>query len=356
MVRPDARELINSPDYLAYKINLETENIEFLAVNQQLIRQASFLRRDTIAPDQALIVVPLAEFVPQFDTLNQSIANNPPRFIFHTAYCASTFLSKSLDVEGRSVGLREPQILLDAANAKRLRWKSTTTSLDFTKLPELALGLLQKHAKAHEKLVIKPINSVNNIIPELLQASPSSRSIVLYTDVKNFLCSTLAKGEHGRQRTRAMFDLLRCDFPQLANLRLSDVIRMSDLKLILTFWRLQIEQAQKMLIDFGSDTKIVSLYAEKLINDVSTALPIISEHLQLGISASKMQQIAISDERLRDAKNPQQQFSVQKRAENFHKITDFYAADLENGYHWMTQNNPAVALYPKLGNALAMKS
>jgi hypothetical protein len=263
-------------------------------------------------------------------------------------------LSKSLDVEGYTLGLREPQILLDVANAKRLQWKSTTTNLDFTRLPALALGLLQKHVQAHENLVIKPINSVNNIIPELLRASPNSRSILLYTDARSFLCSTLRKGEHGRQRTRAMFDLLRCDFSQLANLRLTDVIRMSDLKVILTFWRLQIDQAQRTLEIFKLDKKVVSLYAEKLINHPSMVLPAISEHLQLNISSDRIHQIASSDDRLLDAKNPEQQFSVQKRAASFRKVEDFYGADLENGYHWMTQNNPSVTLYPKLGNALEL--
>ena len=354
MTQPNARELINNPDYLAYKINFETESVEYLAINPQVIRQASFLQRDSIAPDQPPIAVPLSEIVSRIETLGQAVAKNPPRFIFHTAYCASTFLSRSLDVKGHTIGLREPQILLDAANAKRLQWKSTTSSLDFSKLPALALGLLQKHSQAHEKLIIKPINSANNIIPELLRASPNSRSILLYTDAKNFLCSTLRKGEHARQRTRAMFDLLRCDFPQLVNLRLTDVIRMSDLKIILTFWRLQIEQAQNSLEGFTGDQKIVSLYAEKLINDASTALPAISEYLQLHISRDKIHQIANSDDRFRDAKNPEQQFSVQKRAASFRKVEDFYGADLENGYHWMTQNNPSVTLYPKLGNTLAL--
>lgn len=354
MVQPDVKELISNPDYLAYKINFETENLEFLATKQQTIQQASFLRRDVIAPDQPLIPVPLSALVSQLGSLSQSVVDNPPRFIFHTAYCASTFLSKSLDVRGHSIGLREPQILLDAANAKRLQWRSTTTHLDYTKLPELALGLLQKHAQADEKLIIKPINSVNNIIPELLRASPSSRSILLYTDAKNFLCSTLRKGEHGRQRTRAMFDLLRCDFPQLANLGLSDVIHMSDLKIILTFWRLQIEQAQQALKTFTNDNKLVSLYAEKLINGAHAALPAISEHLHLGISSSKIQQIASSDDRLRDAKNPEQQFSLQKRADSYRKVEEFYGTDLDNGYHWVTQNNPSVSLYPKLGNALSL--
>jgi len=60
--------------------------------------------------------------------VNQYLDLNPPRFIFHTAFCA-TFLSRCLDVEGVSINLREPQILLDAANAKRLQWRSNTTGL-----------------------------------------------------------------------------------------------------------------------------------------------------------------------------------------------------------------------------------
>ena len=214
------KDLINSPDFLAYKFNFNTENVEFLPIERSEIRQVSSLSRQVIDPGRQLIPVALSELTPLLNSPDQSLTKKPARFIFHTAFCASTFLSRCLDVDGLSVSLREPQLLLDAANAKRLQWRSKTTGLDYRAMPKLALLLLQKHAGPSEKLIIKPINSVNNIISELLQLTGSGKSLMLYTDAKNFLLSTLRKGEESKYTVRAMFDLIRCDFPHLANLGL----------------------------------------------------------------------------------------------------------------------------------------
>ena len=182
-------DLIHNKNYLAYKFNFNTENVEFLPIKPGEVRQVSALKLEYFDADRQLIPVSLSEFLPLVNTPKDALKKSPAQFIFHTAFCASTFLSRCLDVDGFSVSLREPQILLDAANAKRLQWKSRTTPLNYSHMPKLALSLLQKHATPNERLLIKPINSVNNIIPELLQITGSAKSLLLYTDARNFLLS-----------------------------------------------------------------------------------------------------------------------------------------------------------------------
>jgi len=305
-----------------------------------------------IEPGRNFISVPLSELVPLLNSSTQSLHENPPRFIFHTAFCASTFLSRCLDVDGISVCLREPQILLDAANAKRLQWRSGTTSLDFRSWPKLALMLLQKHAAPTEKLIIKPINSVNNIISELMQITGSGKSLMLYTDARNFLLSTLKKGEDSKYMVRAMFDLIRCDFPQLANLRLSDTIHMTDLKVILTLWRLQIEQAEQALKVFFPKRAMSALYGEHLIANTHEALLSANRFLELGIPDNRVEEIVNSDQRFADAKNAGERFSVERRKEAYEKLERFYGDELDKGLNWMVQNNPGTRLVPRLTGTL----
>jgi hypothetical protein len=347
------KDLINSPNYLAYKFNFSTENIEFLPIERSEIRQVSSLSRQIIDSSRQLIPVPLAELAPLLKSPDQSLLENPPRFIFHTAFCASTFLSRCLDVDGVSVSLREPQLLLDAANAKRLQWRSKSTGLDYRDLPKLALLLLQKHAKPSEKLIIKPINSVNNIISELLRLTGSGKSLMLYTDAKNFLLSTLKKGEESKNTVRAMFDLIRCDFPHLVNLRLTDTIQMTDLKVILTLWRLQIEQAEQALQHFSPGNLMASVYGERLIENPLETLRAANQFLDLGIPAGQIDAIVSSDSRFNDAKNTGQRFSVEGRKEAYLKVENFYGAELDNGLRWMVQNNPGTRLNPKMSGSLA---
>ena len=347
------QDVINSPDYLAYKFNFETENVEFLPVDAGEICRVSALKHEYIDPTRKLIPVPIGKLTGLLHTNSQALLEKPPRFIFHTAFCASTFLSRCLDVKGVSTGLREPQLLLDAANAKRLLWRSKTTQLDYRQLARLALILLQKHARPGETLVIKPINSVNNIISELLEATGQTRSLMLYTDAKNFMLSTLRKGEGGKHTIRAMFDLLRCDFPHLANLSLSAMIHMTDWNIILTLWRLQIDQAERALRQYSGKQVMASLYGEELIHNPLESIRQANRFLDLGISEEQISAILESDKRFEDAKASGQRFSVKKRDETYQKLEQFYGAELEQIFKWMLRNNPSVKLNPQLSAKLA---
>ncbi|MFT6101263.1 MAG: hypothetical protein ACJAYF_003826 [Arenicella sp.] len=347
----DAKQLIDDPSYLAYKLDFTTESIEFLSLAEGDLTNATWLTREVLGSDTPSITVPLVEVV-RYINSQPVPASKPPCFIFHTAYCASTFLSRCLAVDGVSVSLREPQLLLDAANAKRLQWRSHTCNIDFRHLPLLALRLLHKHAEPHETLIIKPINSVNNIISELLQASGSSKALMLYTDARNFLLSTLKKGEEAKQRQRSMFDLLRCDFPHLSQLGLSDAIHLSDLKISLTLWRLQLEQAEQTLRRPASIGSMRSLHAETLIKQKNRVLHEANEFLQLGIASDVVSDLALGDLSTRDAKDINSRFSVSERQASYQKIEDFYGADLINGYQWLINNNPSTSLTPTLSGSL----
>jgi len=350
--QPAVKDVINSSKYLAYKFNFDTENVEFLPIERSEIRRANSLSKEFIDPDRKFISVPLSELIHLLNAPGTRLVENPTRFIFHTAFCASTFLSRCLDVDGVSVCLREPQLLLDAANAKRLQWRSRTTALDYRSWPKLALLLLQKHAGPSEKLIIKPVNSVNNIIAELLQITGFGKSLLMYTDARNFMLSTLKKGETAKHTVRAMFDLIRCDFPHLANLRLTDTIQMTDLKIILTLWRLQIAQAEQTLQFFEARNVLASLYGERLIADPLETLRAANRFLDLGIPSTQIDEIVSSDRRFIDAKNAGQLFSVQKRQEAYRELERFYGGELDNGMTWMVRNNPGTSPHPELAAAL----
>lgn len=346
------KDFIENPDYLAYRFNFSTENVEFLQVSRSEIHQAHSLSRQQLGPERPLIPVPLTELASLLNSDDQPLAANSPRFIFHTAFCSSTYLSRCLDVDGMTVSLREPQILLDAANAKRLQWRSNTTGLGYSDLIRLALLLLQKHAEPSEKLIIKPINSVNNIVAELAGFVSPGKSLMMYTGARNFLLSTLKKGEEAKHTVRAMFDLIRCDFPNLANLRLTDAIHMTDMKLIMTLWRLHVEQASQALQQYVAAGQMASLYGEHLIDDPLPALQAANEFLELGIPEGKIENIAAGEGRFRDAKNAGQSFSAEQRKEAYRKVEAFYGADIDNGLNWMARNNPGTQLLPALPGSL----
>lgn len=350
-----ADDLVNDPGFLAYKFNFETETVSFVPIEDKEIRQFTSLDRRHFDSGLKFLEVSLADLADLASSSHEALQSRPPRFIFHTAFCSSTFLSRCLNVEGVSVAIREPQLLLDAANAKRLQWRSRTTNLDFHHLPGLALKLLQKHAAATETLVIKPINSVNNIIPELLQITGSGKSLMLYTDVRNFALSSLRKREGGKQTVRSMFDLLRCDFPHLAGLPLTHAIHMTDLRVIITLWRLQIEQAQHALHQFSPDNRMASLYGEELIRNPLKSIKAANQFLELGISSRQIENIVNSGETTVDAKSRTEYFSAEKRKKLYQPLEAFYGDDLDDGLEWLVRNNPGTELRPALSGALQIE-
>lgn len=153
--------------------------------------------------------------------------------------------------------------------------------------------------------------------------------------------------------TRAMFDLIRCDFEHLANLSLSAMLHMTDLNIILTLWRLHIEQAENVLRRYAPANTMASLYGEKLVQHPLETLNAANRFLELGISDEQIINIASSDRRFADAKSEGQRFSVEKRQETYRKLEDFYGADLDNTLNWMVRKNPGTQLTPVLSGALA---
>jgi len=149
-----------------------------------------------------------------------------------------------------------------------------------------------------------------------------------------------------------MFDLIRCDFPHLANLRLTDTIQMTDMKIILTLWRLQTEQAEQALRAFTPKGMMRSIYGERLITSPLETVQAANRFLELDIPATRIEAIMGSDRRFMDAKDTGQIFSAQKRREAYQKVEHFYGAELDNGLRWMVQSNPGTSLQPDLPGAL----
>jgi len=347
----DVGKLVSDPRFLAYKFNFATEVVEFIRLSENDLSSATWLSAEQIGDGSAYIPVPLVDVLRALN-LEAETNRRPPSFIFHTAYCASTFLSKCLAVDGVSVSLREPHLILDAANSKRMQWRSRTSNIDFRHFPSLAIRLLAKHADAGQKLIIKPVNSANNIIPELLNAATGASALLLYTDVRHFMLSTFKKGEQAKQRQRSMFDLLRCDFSHLSQLSVSDAISMSDLKLSLTLWRLQIDQAESVLSGLPSSDGLRSLHSELLINEVDSWLYRISQHLKIELTVEQIRIISNSKLVAQDAKDGEKQFSVSEREKSYKEIEALIGTDLDKGYRWMLNNNPTATLEPILSKPL----
>ena len=129
-------------------------------------------------------------------------------------------------------------------------------------------------------------------------------------------------------------------------------VKLKSSPIILTLWRLQIEQAEAALDQFSPKKLLASLYGEKLILQPREALEAANQFLDLGISAKQIGDIVESDSRFDDAKSSGERFSLEKRTARYQKLEDFYGLELDNGLNWMLKNNPNTRLIPDLTGAL----
>ena len=148
-----------------------------------------------------------------------------------------------------------------------------------------------------------------------------------------------------------MFDLVRCDFPQLERLRISDTIHLTDLKVTMTLWRLQLEQASSLLQYFAPRDRMASVYGERLVDDPAATLHAANRFLGLGIPAERLDAIA-GEHRNDDAKVDGARFSADSRRQAYRKVEDYYGDELDKGLAWMVRNNPGTELIPELPGPL----
>ena len=139
------------------------------------------------------------------DLRPQGEGNAPaPQYIFHSAFAASTLLARALDVPGIAMGLKEPQILNELAEAARARALSGDPL-------RTVVQLLARPFAPGEKVVIKPSNVVNLLAPSLLELDPGSNAIFLFAPLPRFLRSIADKGLWGRRWVRRLQALIARD-------------------------------------------------------------------------------------------------------------------------------------------------
>ena len=111
--------------------------------------------------------LPLQAFAPAIAQLPAA----PCHFIFHSAFCCSTLLARALDVPGRSMGLKEPLVLNDLAQAALAAGTPAAVRAQL----EPILSLLARPFAPGETTVIKPSNVANVLIDQILDVRPTSR-------------------------------------------------------------------------------------------------------------------------------------------------------------------------------------
>ena len=269
----DAAALAADPAWLPHHIDLAARRVMFLHLDRRQLSEPGFLAdREPFARRSLL---PLDAFVTSAGQLR------PLHFVFHTGFCRSTLLIRSLDAPGVSVGLNEPGILNSLVRAGPAAAELLAPTLAW---------LSRRHADG-ETIVVKPSNYANPLIEPILRASPSTKAVLMTNRLPDFLTRVARKGLMGRLWGRQVFLEMHSIPGSDLGLDMRAIAAMSDLQAAGLGWFLKQQMFDDLLRgELGS--RLAVLHGERFNQAPAETILAAASLFGLAIGAERARTIA----------------------------------------------------------------
>ena len=169
-----------------------------------------------------------------------SSRQDPPRinFIWHTAYCCSTAITRALEIPGSSLTLQEPQVLSSAARVRRESDRAGRGNIAW--VSEAVFRLMARPPVDGAAVTVKPAPVANYLIADAL-AKTAGKMLFLYGDCREFLVAAMRHDESRRRFVRGLFLILANEGGE-SRWSAEAVARLTDLEIAGLVWALQIEK------------------------------------------------------------------------------------------------------------------
>jgi hypothetical protein len=329
------KQVVGDPNWFLHSINLDKASLSFVKTNKVALSEASFLdsRFDVAGLTKASFG--LQELLEHTRSLTM-LAAVEPKFIFHTAFCCSTLLARCLDLPGCSVSLKEPEVLMELSNYHRVKHKLLSNAADAKAIYQLVTFLLFRPFADGELVVVKPTNTVNNIINPLMAAHKNSKAVLLHSDLKSFMLSTLKKGERGRSFARQLFKLFSMDSQEVKQLDQQQLMAMTDMQITAITWHLQLENFFAATQQFGRD-QVRSLHCDQLLSNPAQTLTKVVDCLDASGLQQNFDQLMVNAPLNKNAKETGQAFSATDREAEYRQIEQQFSDSLQTIIPWAEQ-------------------
>lgn len=272
---------VTSAQWVLHRYDLVSDQFAFSFVPRAAHAEFPFLTDEYIggAPHQIMS---------RNTALAAQTSSAPVHFIFHSAFCASTLLTRALDAPGMAMGMSEPVVLNDIVGLRR---RNEMSGPELARLCDNALTLLARPWGTGEAVIIKPSNIVNGLAPAILALRPDSKAIALYAPLPQFLLSVARKGLWCRLWVRELLEgLLREGAVQLG-FEDKDYFRLTDLQVAAVGWLAQHAMFHRLLDQYGPK-RIVHLSSEDLISNPLHTIAALTRHFGLGARDDQIAAIA----------------------------------------------------------------
>jgi len=207
-----AARQIEQPWLFPAELNFERQKLYFVKITPALLRQSVFLDPARI---RASCVVECE--LDQAAAVADSVQWQASSYIFHSAFCGSTLMTKALDALYQTLPLREPDLL---GNIYYQTFIASGANQDLTWL-DRGMRLLARRFDAAERSVIKVNDYVNPLIQWVGQRREQTPMLFMYTPVEEFYVAC-SKAENRKQwltqRVKSLRKPITALLPQIQDL------------------------------------------------------------------------------------------------------------------------------------------
>jgi len=324
LVSGSAREVALDPRWLPHTYDSAGANLTSVFVTREDHGELMFLSDEHFKERFRKVTFPADEISAFVDEAPKA----PIHFIFHTSFCCSTLMLKALDVPGRAFGIREPDVLINLAN----RFIRSDDSSNRERL-RLVLRLLARPFEPGETMIVKPTNFANRLALPVLEISPESRAVLLYSDARTLLRSILKRGMWGRIWGRKLFQSTSLWTSLNFGFTPEEAFVLTDLQTLGLGWLMQMQQFGELARRLGERVAIVD--SADFLADPARTLLLISSLFELDLEQSAIDEVVNGPTFARHSKFSERGYGRAERTADHSAAEAAHHEELEMVVKWV---------------------
>jgi hypothetical protein len=182
-----------------------------------------------------------------------------------------------------------------------------------------------------EAVIVKPNDSCNNVIPDLLAEHPDNKAIVMHSDLESFLVATLKSPER-RSFVRQSLPRATADAASLPELHEAGMRPLADAEVSAFVWLTQMINLRRIVVH--EPARIGSLDAATLLRDPRACLHAAASHFDLEISGDDVEQTIAGPAFQNYSKNTDVIYDTRTRAQQRARAITTHGPEIEAGLRW----------------------
>jgi hypothetical protein len=308
--------------WLAHRYDPGHDAFHMRHVTRAAHRAATFLTDEYLSPEPSPLILR------RTDVMAAAPTPAPVHFIFHSAFCLSTLLARAFDIEGKTLGLKEPMILNDLAGWRQRGAEPRALSA----VLDDSLTLLARPMMGEERVIVKPSNVVNGLAPAILGLRPEATAVLLHAPLNTYLRSIAKKGMWGRLWVRDLLvKLLR---EGLIDLGFEDeaYLGLTDLQAAAVGWLAQQALFVRLVDLFGKD-RVKTLDSETIMARPLDTVGALATHFDVSLDAPEVHAV-VEGPAFKTHSKSGTDFGAQARQAEYDEAAKVHGEEIEKVSLW----------------------